>query len=187
VPVAEVRRHARISYSASGNPACPACVPKVPTMLYALLKTVHVLSIILWVGGMIFAELFLRPALAALAPPERLRMAQAVLARFFAAVLWASVLVLGSGVWMIGRVAKAAVQSGGSFSMPLSWTVMASLGVLMVALFGHIRFVLYPRFTAAVAAADWPLAADRLQRLRLWVRVNLVLGIVIVGVLYLAR
>ncbi|MDP1527670.1 MAG: CopD family protein [Rhodocyclaceae bacterium] len=156
-------------------------------MLYALLKTIHVLSVILWVGGMIFAELFLRPALAALAPPERLRLTQAVLARFFTAVLWASALALGSGVWMIGRVAKAAVQSGGSFSMPLSWTVMAGLGVLMVALFGYIRFVLYPRFAATVAAADWTQAAERLQPLRLWVRVNLVIGLVIVGVLYLAH
>ena len=135
-------------------------------MLYALLKTVHVSSIILWLGGMIFAHFFLRPALATLAPPERLQLAHAVLGRFFAAVLWAASLTLVSGVWMIGRVAKASVQSGGIFSMPLTWTVMASLGVLMVALFGHIRFVLYPRFGAAVAAADWAQAADGLSRLR---------------------
>jgi len=161
-------------------------IAESPTMLYALLKTIHVLSVILWVGGMMFAEFFLRPALAGLAPPERLRLAQAVLARFFSAVLWASVLVLGSGLWMIGRVAKAAAQSGGSFSMPLTWTVMAAVGVVMVALFGHIRFALYPRFAAAVAASDWADAANRLQRLRLWVRVNLGLGLGIVGLLYLA-
>ena len=155
-------------------------------MLYALLKTVHVLSIILWLGGMIFAQFFLRPALATLAPPERLQLAHAVLGRFFAGVLWAASLTLISGVWMIGRVAKASVQSGGSFSMPLTWTVMASLGVLMVALFGHIRFALYPRFGAAVAAADWAQAADRLARLRQWVWVNLVLGLCIIGALYLS-
>ncbi len=156
-------------------------------MLYALLKTVHVSSIILWLGGMIFTQFFLRPALATLAPPERLQLAHAVLGRFFAAVLWAASLTLVSGGWMIGRVAKASVQSDGSFSMPLTWTVMASLGVLMVALFGHIRFALYPRFGAAVAAADWAQAADRLARLRQWVWVNLVLGLCIIGVLYLAH
>jgi uncharacterized membrane protein len=37
-------------------------------MLYALLKTVHVSTIIRWLGGMIFAHFFLRPALATLAP-----------------------------------------------------------------------------------------------------------------------
>jgi len=160
---------------------------KAPNMLYALLKTVHVLSVILWVGGMLFAEAFLRPALAGLAPAERLRLAQAVLARFFGAVLWASALVLGSGLWMIARLAKATVQAGGSFSMPLTWTVMAVLGVLMVALFGHIRFGIYPRFAAAVNAEDWTQAADRLQSLRLWVRVNLGIGLVIVGMLYLVH
>lgn len=156
-------------------------------MLYALLKTIHVLSIILWLGGMIFAHFFLRPALSTLAPPERLQLANAVLGRFFAAVLWAASLTLGSGVWMIGRVAKTSVQSGGSFSMPLTWTVMASLGVLMVALFGYIRFALYPRFGAAVAAGEWTLAAERLALLRQWVVVNLVLGLAIIGVLYLAQ
>jgi len=156
-------------------------------MLYALLKTVHVLSIILWLGGMIFAHFFLRPALATLAPPERVQLANAVLGRFFATVLWAASLTLVSGVWMIGRAAKASVQSGGSFSMPLTWTVMASLGVLMVALFGYIRFALYPRFGAAVAAGDWAQATDRLARLRQWVGINLVLGLAIIGVLYLAN
>lgn len=156
-------------------------------MLYALLKTVHVLSIILWLGGIIFAHFFLRPALATLAPPERVQLANAVLGRFFATVLWAASLTLVSGVWMIGRAAKASVQSGGSFSMPLTWTVMASLGVLMVALFGYIRFALYPRFGAAVAAGDWAQATDRLARLRQWVGINLVLGLAIIGVLYLAN
>jgi uncharacterized membrane protein len=136
---------------------------------------------------MIFAHFFLRPALPTLAPPERLQLANAVLERFFAAVLWAASLTLVSGVWMIGRVAKTSVQSGGSFSMPLTWTVMAGLGVLMVALFGHIRFALYPRFRAAVITGDWAQAADRLARLRLWVGVNLVLGLAIIGVLYLAH
>jgi uncharacterized membrane protein len=37
-------------------------------MLYALLKTAHVSSIILWLGGMIFAQFFLRPAPETLAP-----------------------------------------------------------------------------------------------------------------------
>lgn len=102
-------------------------------------------------------------------------------------MLWAASLTLVSGVWMIGRAAKTSVQSAGSFSMPLTWTVMICIGVLMMALFGHIRFALYPRFGAAVAAGDWPQAADRLASLRLWVGVNLVLGLAIIGVLYLAH
>ena len=41
-------------------------------MLYASLKTVHLLAIIVWLGGMVFAMFFLRPALATLEPSVRL-------------------------------------------------------------------------------------------------------------------
>src|SRR5512137_2396290 len=108
-------------------------------MIYASLKTIHLLCIIVWIGGMVFAHFFLRPAVAQLEPAVRLRLMHDVLGRFFKAVLAASLLALASGVWMIGRVAKQAVQSGGSFQMPLAWTVMAVLGVVMVAIFMHIR------------------------------------------------
>lgn len=151
-------------------------------MLYSVLKTLHVLSIVLWVGGMLFAHFFLRPSLEVLAPPDRLKLMRAVLGRFFGAVLWAALLTLASGLWMIGRVAKAAVQGGGSFSMPLDWTLMTVLGVLMVAIFGHIRFVLYKRFAAALDGGDTPGAAARLATLRQWVSVNLALGLVIIVV-----
>ena len=112
-------------------------------MLYNLLKLVHLLSIIVWIGGMVFAHFFLRPAAQALDAPQRVRLMHDVLQRFFAAVTVAIVLVLGSGLWMIGRVAKQAVQSGGSFAMPLSWTLLATLGLVMMAIFGLIRFALF--------------------------------------------
>jgi uncharacterized membrane protein len=151
-------------------------------MLYAFLKTLHLLSIIVWVGGMVFAHFFLRPAVAALDPPLRLRLMHEVLGRFFKAVLVASLLVLASGVWMLGRAAKQVVQAGGSFEMPLAWTVMAVLGVAMVAIFMHIRFALYPRLGRAVAASDWPAGGLALARIRRWVSVNLGLGLLVVVV-----
>jgi uncharacterized membrane protein len=40
-------------------------------MIYATLKTLHVLSIIVWIGGMVFAHFFLRPAVAQLEPAVR--------------------------------------------------------------------------------------------------------------------
>ena len=149
---------------------------------YALLKTLHVLATVLWVGGMMFAHFFLRPALAQLDPPQRLRLMHEVLRRFFAAVGVAALLTLATGLWRIGRVAKQAVQSGGSFAMPLDWTLMAVLGVLMVAIFGHIRFVLFKRFAVAVTALDWPAGGVALAKLRTWVAVNLALGVTVIVV-----
>ena len=150
--------------------------------LYALLKTLHVLATVVWVGGMVFAHFFLRPALAQLEPPQRLRLMHEVLRRFFAAVSVAALLILATGLWMIGRVAKQAVQSGGSFAMPLDWTLMAVLGVLMVAIYGHIRFVLFKRFAVAVTALDWPAGGAALAKLRTWVGVNLALGVTVIVV-----
>ena len=138
-------------------------------MLYALLKTLHLLCVILWVGGMVFAHFFLRPSLAELDAPVRLRLMHAVL-------------VLVSGVWMIGRTARHMVQSGLSFNLPLEWLVMSVLGVLMLAIFGHLRFALYPRLSRAVAGQAWPAGATALQAIRRWVLVNLGLGVVIVVV-----
>lgn len=97
-------------------------------MIYATLKTLHVLSIVIWVGGMVFAHFFLRPAVTQLEPPMRLRLMHDVLGRFFKAVLAVSLLTLATGLWMLGRVAKQVVQSRGQFQMPLAWAVMAVLG-----------------------------------------------------------
>ena len=148
-------------------------------MIYALLKTVHVLSIIVWIGGMVFAHFFLRPAVAQLEPPARQRLMHDVLGRFFQAVLLVALLALASGVWMLGRVAKQVVQSGGSFEMPLAWTVMAALGAVMVAIFMHIRFALFKRLGGAVAASEWAAAGAALAQIRTWVSINLGLGVLV--------
>ncbi|MCC2674061.1 MAG: hypothetical protein K0R58_1008 [Ramlibacter sp.] len=149
-------------------------------MIYATLKTLHVLAIIVWIGGMAFAHFFLRPAVAQLEPAVRLRLMHDVLGRFFQAVFAASLLTLATGVWMLGRVAKQVVQSGGNFEMPLAWSLMAVLGVAMVAIFMHIRFALYKRLGLAVAASEWSAGAAALAQIRNWVAINLGLGVLIV-------
>lgn len=148
-------------------------------MIDATLKTVHVLSIVVWIGGMVFAHFFLRPAVAQLDAPERVRLMHDVLGRFFQAVLAASLLTLASGVWMLGRVARQVVQAGGRFEMPLAWTLMAVLGVAMVAIFLHIRFALFKRLGRAVAGSDWAAGGAALAQIRTWVSVNLGLGTVV--------
>ena len=105
-----------------------------------------------------------------------------VLSRFFGAVLTAIAVVLASGLWMIGRVAKETVQAGLGFNMPLNWTLMATLGLVMMAIFGHIRFALFKRLQRAVAASDWAAGGKALGSIRTLVGVNLALGVVIVVV-----
>ena len=151
-------------------------------MFYAVLKTIHLLSVIVWIGGMVFVQFFLRPALITLAAPERVRLMHDVLGRFFNAVLVAAGLALGSGLWMMGRIARQTVQAGVKVNMPLEWIVMAVLGLLMLGIFGYIRFALYRHLTQAVTSASWAAGGAALASIRTWVMVNLVIGVVIVAV-----
>ena len=149
-------------------------------MLYISLKTLHLLAVIVWIGGMVFAQFFLRPAVAILAIPDRVRLMHDVVGRFFDAVLFLALLVLVTGGWMIARPARQMALSGVKFNMPLEWTVMAALGLVMLVIFGYLRWVLYQRLTRAVAALDWAAGAAALAGIRTWVMVNLVIGVVIV-------
>ena len=47
----------------------------------------HPLAAAIWVGGMFFAYFVIRPGVADLAPPERLRLWDRVFGRFFPIVL----------------------------------------------------------------------------------------------------
>ena len=94
-------------------------------------------------------------------------------------------LTLISGVWMLGRVAKNAVQSGGGFQMPLDWTLMTVLGLAMFAIFVQLRFALYKRLDRSVNLSDWASGGVALDRIRKWVLVNLSLGILILLVVTL--
>jgi uncharacterized membrane protein len=149
-------------------------------MIYAVLNALHVLAIVLWVGGMAFAILCLRPAAQSLEPPQRLPLMHDALGRFFNLVTGAIVVTLVSGVWMIGRVAKATVQAGGSFTMPADWIVMTVLGLAMMGIFAVLRLGPFRAMRRAVQAGDWPLAGAALARVRRWVHVNAALGTIVI-------
>lgn len=149
-------------------------------MFYAALKTLHVLAIVAWVGGMFFVMLALRPAAQALEPPLRLQLMRDALGRFFAVVSASAVLSLVTGVWMIGRVARATVQSGNAFTMPIEWHLMTVLGVVMVAVYGVVRLRFFPAMSRAVDAKDWTAAGAALGRVRMGVHLNAGLALVII-------
>ena len=149
-------------------------------LLYDILQTIHIVSIVVWIGGMYFVHFFLRPALLALEPPQRLALMHDTLSRFFAAVLVASLATVGSGIWMIGRTAKMVSQSGGHFMMPWTWLVMATLGLLMLLIFFYIRFILFKPFESSVQSSHWKDAGLHLSRIRLWVTANMLIGTAII-------
>lgn len=157
-------------------------------MIYSTLKTFHLLSIIVWLGGLTFLLCFLRQAVVQFDPPLRLRLMHDVLGRFFQTLLVISFVTLTTGLWMLGRVARQVVQSGGSFQMPLAWTLMTVFGVIMVAMVIYIRFALYRTFGRHVAASEWSAAGTSLSQIHTWMSIKLGLGgTVVLATLMLGR
>jgi uncharacterized membrane protein len=155
-------------------------------VLYASLKALHLLAIVVWIGGMFFMQVCLRPAAAeVLEPPARVRLFHAAMRRFFAVVTVAIGIVLLSGAAMIGMASHEATRSGLVFNMPLDWYVMVALFVVMVLVFTHIRLALFPRLDAAIAAGAWPSAAATIAAIRWEVLINLVIGVFIIVVVRL--
>jgi len=136
----------------------------------------HSLAAVVWVGGMFFALLALRPATAPLEPGPRLQLWLRVLERFFAWVIAAIVLLLASGYGMIFGV------YAGFRGVGLHVNLMQGLGIIMMLLFFHLYFAPWRRFRAALARQDFPAAAGQLNQIRVIVTINLVLGILTVAV-----
>ena len=59
-------------------------------MLHSLMVSLHLLAAVIWVGGMFFAYMMVRPAMAALQPPEPVRMWGRIFTKFFSWV-WIAV------------------------------------------------------------------------------------------------
>jgi uncharacterized membrane protein len=137
---------------------------------FALLLCLHLLAAALWVGGMAVMHFAVRPAaVATLEPPQRLAFMAATLARFFAWVGVAIVVLLASGLAMI-------LMTGGFAAAHWSVHAMLAIGIVMMLIFGHIRFGPYPRLQRAVAALAWKDAAPQLNSIRRLVALNLALG-----------
>ncbi len=139
-----------------------------------LLVLIHLLAVIVWIGGMFFAHVCLRPVAAAqLQPPQRLPLLAAILGRFFVAVGWALVLLWGSGLVRFAQAGAA---------VPWHWHAMAGIATAMTVILGVIVFRFHRPMVAAVAVQDWPGAGAAMNAIRKLVLTNLVLGVVTVTV-----
>jgi len=150
--------------------------------LHTALLLVHLLAAAYWVGGMATVHTVVRPAAVELLtePPRRLALMGGVLQRFFLGVTLAIAALLVSGFGMIGL-------GGGFGAQPLRVHAMTGIALLMMALFGHIRVVLFARLQRGVAASDWPAAGAALAGIRRLVAVNLALGVLVFAVALLGR
>ena len=135
--------------------------------------TLHLLSAVIWVGGMFFAYVAQRPVAAALLePPLRLPLWSQTFARFFPWVWAAVVLLPATGYWMIFG------PFGGFAMTPVFVHIMQALGIVMILIFLHVYFAPYRRLQRAVAAREYAAAGAQLAQIRRLIGINLALGLV---------
>lgn len=147
---------------------------------YAIAMALHTLAAVVWVGGMFFAHLILRPVLVERPAAERLAVWRGVFPRFFLWV-WISIFVLlatGYSTLLLGF--KAGFTGG-----PGHVDVMQLIGLVMIALYFQLFFGPWQGFKRAFASADHAAAAGYMVRIRHIVTVNLILGLIsiVVGVI----
>lgn len=154
--------------------------PMNPT-IYSFLIFLHVAAATFWVGGMATMHFAVRPAaVALLQPPQRLPFMAAALQRFFAGVSTAVLLLWASGLAVL-------MALGGMAGTHWRVHAMLTLGLVMSLIYGHIRFASFKRLRLAVQAGDWPVAAARLNQIRVMVALNLGLGVLTLAVALVGR
>jgi uncharacterized membrane protein len=139
--------------------------------------TLHLLAVVVWVGGMFFAYMALRPVAASLLePPLRMPLWARTFGRFFPWV-WAAVILLPvTGYWVIFNV------FGGFQNLALYIHVMQGAGILMMLIFLHVFFAPYRRLKRAVAGGDFAAAGRALAQIRRLIGLNLLIGLGVIVV-----
>jgi uncharacterized membrane protein len=144
-------------------------LPVSPTDPWSWVRAIHILAIVVWIGGMFFAVSVLRPSIAALEPLQRIAVHNRVFRRFFLIVWHAMPIALITGFAMVLGL------HGGFAGLPWNVEAMMVLGIVMAIVFVAVVFGPYRRFRAAVATARAGEAAERIRRLIL---LNILLGVI---------
>lgn len=141
--------------------------------MLAISISLHILSVIIWVGGMFFAHMALRPvATRLLEPPMRITLLSQIFARFFPWVWIAIILLWTTGGWFIFS------YYGGMDRVGLHIHVMLTLGLIMTLFFTYIFFFPFSALKRAVANKNFSEAGKHLNRIRWIIATNLALGLI---------
>lgn len=143
-------------------------------MSYSIIFTLHLIGAVIWVGGMFFAHMVLRPsAVEELEPPQRLALWVAVFGRFFFWIWIAVLTIIITGYWMIFDV------FGGLIGLKAYYIQsMHVIGLVMSGIFIYIFFVPYQQLKTAVAEKNYPAGGVLMNKIRQLVTTNLLLGLI---------
>jgi uncharacterized membrane protein len=144
-------------------------------MIMPVSIALHLLSAVIWVGGMFFAYMALRPAAAqVLEPPPRLQLWVQVFKLFFLWVWLSIIVILITGYWMLFGVFGGFANAG--FHIHL----MHGGGIVMVLIYLHVFFSPYRKLRHAVIVQDYAEGASQLAVIRKLIALNLSIGLIVV-------
>jgi uncharacterized membrane protein len=132
------------------------------------LHALHVLGAVVWVGGMFFAMLIMRPALADLDAARRVDVYRGAFHRFFR-MLW--IVMPGMLLTGYGLVFK---RFGGFADAPWNVQLMHLLALAMAAVFVAVWFGAYQRFRGGQGRA--------IDSIRPMIIINLILGLITIAI-----
>jgi uncharacterized membrane protein len=108
--------------------------------IWRLMHVLHVLGAVVWVGGMFFTTLIVRPTLADLEPSRRVDIYRGTYGRFFK-VIW----IVMPGMLLTGYI-MLFTKYGGFADAGWNIHLMHMLGLAMAAVFVGVWFGPYRRF-----------------------------------------
>jgi uncharacterized membrane protein len=134
----------------------------------------HGVAATLWIGGIFFAFVALRPAAEeVLEPQHKLILWRATYRNFFRFVWVFVVVLLVTGYYGLFS------RFGGFAGSPLYLHLMHTIGLIMVGIFCYLYFALYKPFYRLTDGNDITSAPFFLKKIRFLMASNLVLGIAI--------
>jgi len=106
---------------------------------FAIARALHVLAVLLWIGGVAFVTMVLIPACRGIAEPQaQLDLFERLEHRFAAVARWSVLVAGGSGLWLVWRLDLWA-----RFADPAGWWWMHGM-VAVWTIFALMLFVLEP-------------------------------------------
>lgn len=140
-------------------------------MIDAVANFLHVIGVLIWIGGMFYTLFVLRPSLHVLGK-EKLLFVETVMGRFFLFVWGAIILLLITG----GYRAHLHIKS------PL-FDLKLLIYAVMVVIFSIIYFVFFKKLKSLPLEKK----PSIIQKITLLIRINFVLGILIIFIIELYK
>jgi putative copper export protein len=158
-------------------------------VMTGIVRWVHLFAAVVWVGGLFFYALVLRPSLAEIDPGNARRLFQIASMRFRAISTACLILLLFSGLLLISQIMGGIAIQDAFFSTPYRRVlgIKVALALVAIVLGTWTGFFLAPRLVTAIEARDELRARSTGRIITILTIVGFVLGVAITACVAVMR